>query len=335
LRISIIGAGLQCKRRAEALKYFKNDVLVSISSKDHIHSVLQAELFGCEADLSWQNTIARTDIDAVIICTPPSLHAEIAIAAMMSGKHVLCEKPLSKTVSEAESMVKVAIETQKVLKCGFNHRHHPAIYEAKKRLDSGEFGKILFARARYGICGRPEYGHEWRSDPALAAGGQFIEQGSHLIDLIRWFMGEVSEIACMNSIHYFKDQVLEDDGFAILRMLSGGTASIHTSLAQWQNMFSFEISGEEGYARIDGLGGSYGLETLSIGRRDFDAPFEDRVIQYRGSDISWREEWREFSNAIAEGRQPLGNGVDGTQAMKVAIAGYESNLTKKNQQLFN
>jgi predicted dehydrogenase len=191
------------------------DTLVSISSQVPEHAQAMAKQFSCEADFSWKDTIARDDIDAIIISTPPSSHAEIAIAAMQAGKHVLCEKPLSKTLEEANEMLAISSITGRVLKCGFNHRHHPAVWEAKKRCEAGWIGKPLFARCRYGICGRPGYEKEWRADSDLAAGGQFIEQGSHAIDLLRWFMGEISEVACMTSTHYFKDQPLEDDGFAI------------------------------------------------------------------------------------------------------------------------
>jgi len=225
--------------------------------------------------------------------------------------------------------VEVSKATGRMLKCGFNHRHHPAVWEAKKQCEAGWIGRPLFARCRYGICGRPGYENEWRADSKLAAGGQLIEQGSHGIDLIRWFLGEVSEVACMTSTHYFKEQGLEDDGFAIFRTATGGTASLHTSLVQWQNLFSFEIFGEDGYARIEGLGGGYGVEKLYLGKREIDLPFKDSVTQYRGVDNSWRDEWREFKSAIHECREPIGNGFDGLQSMRIALMAYESDRSKK------
>ena len=135
------------------------------------------------------------------------------------------------------------------LKCGFNHRHHPAIWEAKRLLDQGSIGKPLFARCVYGICGRPGYENEWRADPAQAAGGQFIEQGTHAIDLFRWFLGEVAEVACMTGVRFFEKQTLDDNAMAVFRMASGALASVHSSLTQWKNLFSFEVFGEDGYLR--------------------------------------------------------------------------------------
>jgi predicted dehydrogenase len=194
-------------------------------------------------------------------------------------------------------------------------------------VDEGKIGKPLFGRCRYGICGRPGYENEWRADPLQAAGGQFIEQGTHAIDLFRWFLGEVVEVACMTGVQYFKEQSLDDNGMAIMRTASGATASLHASLTQWKNQFSFEVFGEDGYVIVDGLGASYGTERLIAGRRDFEAPFQDCITEYRGGDISWRDEWKEFMNAVSNRTVPMGNANDGLSAMRVALAAYESERT--------
>lgn len=327
MNVAIIGAGLQCRRRAPVIKESREDKLVAIASKEPAHAEAMAKQFGCAAVKTWQEILQRTDVDSIIICTPPHVHAEISIAALKAGKNVLCEKPLCRTIKEAEDMLKTARETKRVLKCGFNHRHHPAIWEAKRLLDRGDLGRPMFARCRYGICGRPGYEKEWRADPEQAAGGQFIEQGTHALDLFRWFMGDAAEVVCMTNRQYFTEQPLDESGMAIVRMKSGATASLHTTMTNWKNIFSFEVFGADGYVHAEGLGASYGVETLSIGKRDFDAPFQDRVIEYRGGDISWRDEWKEFSAAVREGREPMGNGEDGREAMKMALAAYESEKT--------
>jgi predicted dehydrogenase len=329
MRVAIIGAGLQCRRRAPVLVESKDDKLVAIASKEFAHAEAMARQYGCVADKTWEDTVKRDDVDAIIIATPPHVHAEIAIAAMKNGKHVLCEKPLARTMAEGEEMMRVSQETKRTLKCGFNHRHHPAVWEAHKRLTAGDFGRPMFARCRYGICGRPGFEKEWRADPVQATGGHFIEQGTHGIDLIRWFMGELAEVACMTATHYFREQPLDDDGFAIFRTTAGGTASLHTSLVQWQNLFSFEVTGEDGYARVEGLGATYGTEMLYLGKRDFTAPFQDQVIQYRGGDVSWRDEWREFAAAIRENREPVGGAKDGLAALKIGLAAYEAERQKR------
>jgi predicted dehydrogenase len=101
-------------------------------------------------------------------------------------------------------------------------------------------------------------------------------------------------------------------------------ASVHSSLTPWKNVFSFEVFGEDGYLNVEGLGASYGTEKLIAGRRDFSAPFQDTITEFRGGDISWREEWKEFTRAIVERREPIGSGRDGLAAMRVALAAYRS-----------
>jgi predicted dehydrogenase len=311
----------------------KDDELVVIASLHLDHAQAVASKMGCEASDDWHRCVTRRDVDAVLVCTPPYVHAEIGIAAMRAGKHVLCEKPMTRSVADAERLVEASRETGMILKCGFNHRHHPAIWEAKRLLDKGTIGKPLFARCVYGICGRPGYEDEWRADPARAAGGQFIEQGTHAIDLFRWFLGEVAEVACMTGTQYFKDQTLDDNGMAVFRMASGAMASVHTSLTQWKNTFSFEVFGEDGYLNVDGLGASYGTEKLIAGRRDFSAPFQDTITEYRGGDISWREEWKEFARAIVERREPIGSGRDGLAAMRIAQAAYRAEESRSYAQV--
>ena len=329
MNIAIIGAGLMCNRRAPILMDSKDSQLKIIASKDFSDAKEMASKYNCEAMETWQEVVTRNDIDAIIVSTPPYAHAEISIAAMKSGKHVLCEKPLTRTISESEEMVKVSEEYGVILKCGFNHRHHPAIYEGKKLIDKGKIGKPLFSRCIYGICGRPDYQKEWRADPKQAAGGQFIEQGSHAIDLFRWFLGDLKSVSCITSRLFFKDQSLDESGMAIFESKSGANASLHTTLTQWKNLFQFEVFGETGYIIIDGLGSSYGTEKLTFGSRDFNGPFSNQVTEFRRGDISWKEEWLEFTNAIKENRQPIGNVKDGLAVMKIALAAYESEIKER------
>jgi predicted dehydrogenase len=93
-------------------------------------------------------------------------------------------------MDEARAMVAEAEAAGRVLKCGFNHRHHPAVQQARRWFEEGRIGEPVFIRARYGIGGRPGYEREWRADPEIVSGGQLMEQGIHAVDLARWFLGE-------------------------------------------------------------------------------------------------------------------------------------------------
>lgn len=327
MRVVFIGAGLQLRRRAPVVVQSPDDEVVEVVGADSAPKEL-AKAYGAVASIDWRHAVERDDVDAIVVCTPPHIHAEITIAALDAGKHVLCEKPLCRTIAEAEAMLAAARRSNRLLKCGFNHRHHPAVLEARKRFERGDFGNLIAARCRYGICGRPGYENEWRADPARAAGGQIAEQGTHAVDLFRWFLGELAEVSCMTSIGYFREQPLDDNGMAMFRSARGAIAMLHSSLTHWKNLFSFEIMGEDGYFTIEGLGASYGTERLIVGKRDFSAPFEDLVIEYRGGDSSWQSEWNEFKSAISEGRDPLGSAADGLAAVRITQAAYHAEKSK-------
>jgi len=323
MRVGIIGAGLQGKRRAPAIQAFPESELVVVSSAHMESAQALASKIGCEAAVGWESVVERKDLDAVVVCTPPHLHAQISIEAMRGGKHVLCEKPLARTIDEGQAMVKAAETYRMKLKCGFNHRHHPAVQKGREWVDQGKIGEPYYVRCRYGIAGRPGYEKEWRADPRVVGGGHLMEQGIHAIDLSRWFLGEVTNVAAFLGNYYWKTGPLEDNAFVLMKMRNGKVALIHSSLTQWKNLFCFEVFGSEGYIIIEGLGGSYGTERAILGRREFLKPFAEKIVEFRGEDRSWYEEWREFVASIEENREPLGNGYDGLAAMQLVQAAYE------------
>jgi predicted dehydrogenase len=324
MRVAIIGAGLQGNRRAQALESFPDADLVVVTAKARSGAEPLAKRMRCAADEGWEEVVRRTDIDVVVICTPPDLHSAITLAAIDEGKHVLCEKPLSRTLEEGEAMVRAAEKKGVVLKCGFNHRYHPAIMAAKRHFENGLVGAPVFLRAVYGICGRPGYEKEWRADPRVTSGGQLMEQGIHVVDLFRWFLGEIKDVTGLVETLYWPIQPLEDNAFVIFRAASGVPASLHSSLTQWRNLFSFQVYGDDGYLEVEGLGGGYGTEKLAVGKKLFDRPFEYGTTEFRAGDTSWRDEWKEFMDAIAENREPAGSGRDGLEALRLVFAAYES-----------
>ena len=324
LQVGIIGAGLQGGRRAPVLTKFPNTKLVMVAD-DHLDATQRlAGSMGCEATDRWEEIIERPDIDVVMVCTPPNLHKAMSIAAMNRGKHVLCEKPLARTLKEAEDMLSSARANGVTLKCGFNHRHHPGIKKAREWIDSGVIGELNFIRCVYGICGRPGYEQEWRADPNVVSGGQLMEQGIHAIDLFRWFLGEFYEVTGFTSTNFWDISPLEDNAFALLRTHKGQIASLHSSLTQWKNVFTLEIFGHDGYIIVDGLGGGYSTEKATLGKKAFFEPFKDETTEFRGGDTSWHEEMKEFLSAIEEKREPLGNGNDGLEALRLVNAVYQS-----------
>jgi len=325
IRIGIVGAGLIGRKRAEAIASLSTDLKVDLVSDIDAEKAAELSRFcGAVSCVDWRELTRRDDIDGVIVATPNKFIREIAISALEHGKHVLCEKPLGRNVGEAEAIWSKAKERGLILKTGFNHRFHPAVRTAKKIVVDGGIGKIYLMRAVYGHGGRPGYEREWRASRDLCGGGELLDQGVHVIDLFRWFLGEFDEVFGKVETFYW-DMEVEDNAFAMLRTRSAQVATMHTSWTQWKNKFLLEIIGEKGYLVVDGLGGSYGTERLVIGKRKVSggAPDEE-IIEFPGPDISWREEMKEFASAIMENREPIGSGYDGVMANRLVGAVYES-----------
>jgi len=324
LRVGIVGAGRMGAKRARAIAHCSQTQLVAIVDQDHERAEALAQAYGCHAGTNWEALVTARDIDAVVVATPHNWLAPISLVALEARKHVLCEKPLAITAAEAERLVAAAARNGAKLKTGFNHRHHPALREAHALARTGCIGRLMFLRCRYGHGGRAGYEQEWRANPAQSGGGELLDQGIHALDLFRWFLGEFSEVFAVLGSSFWHTPV-EDNAFCTLRTADGQVASLHASWTQWKNLFSFEIFGEQGYLIIEGLGGHYGRERLVVGHRaaTFGAPAEE-LIEYDGDDGSWAREWEEFVSALREDRQPLADGFDGWQALRLVAAAYES-----------
>lgn len=325
--VAIIGAGLQAKRRVPPILEDANYQLAAVVDRKEERAVGFAKEFGGKPSTDWRPVVGDAGINVVLVLTYPDSHADIAVAAMESGKDVLCEKPLTRTAEEGRRVVDTAKKTGCILKCGFNHRHHPAVLEAYRRFRQGEIGKAVFGRGRYGIAGRQGLEKEWRSDPKIVSGGQLMEQGIHLVDLFRWFLGDFTRVTGLMSTTRWPIQPLEDNGFLVMQNREGVVASIHSSLTQWINLFELEIYGEKGSLTVHGLGSSYGVEKLIINRFDQTGPFAHETLEYRGGDSSWKTEWQEFVRAMESRQEPIGNALDGLRALELVNAAYSASKT--------
>jgi predicted dehydrogenase len=330
MKIAIVGTGLQAVRRAEAIIESSDDQVVFIASTDEHRGMNFAKEYGVAKFGVWEQIVEDKNIEGVVVCTTPDTHAKIVIPLIEAGKHILCEKPLTKDMSEAYLIQQHLTKSNITFQCGFNHRFHPGIMETKKIIEQSKIGKVLNARCRYGICGRENYSNEWRGNKSIATGGQLMELGIHPIDLFHWIIGDIKEVSSMVSTSYFKIDPLEDNGMALLKTENKALCFLHASLTQWKNLFSFEITGEEGYTIVEGLGDSYGDQKFIFGKKDYSAPFSETITVYRGKDQSWANEWSSFKNSINTGGNPSGSINDAIKAMKVVFACYESSKIKKN-----
>jgi len=154
-----------------------------------------------------------------------------------------------------------------------------------------------------------------------------LDQGVHLIDLSRWFLGDFTHVQGHVDT-FFWNMPVEDNGFLALRTARGQVAWLHASCTEWKNLFSFEVFGRDGKLQIDGLGGSYGVERLSFYRMlPQMGPPETTIWEYPGEGRSWRDEFAHFCECIASGGQPLGTLEDAIAALEVVEQVYRQSKT--------
>jgi len=271
----------------------------------------------------WRSAVERPDVDIVIVATTHDALAEVAHAAVQAGKHVLVEKPAARNVAEIEPVIASALEYGVLVRVGFNHRYHPAFIKAREIMASGELGELMFVRARYGHGGRIGYDKEWRAVKELSGGGELIDQGVHLIDLARMFLGDFNEVQGFAHT-YFWDMPVEDNGFMLLKTPRKQVALLHASWTEWKNTFSFEIYGRDAKLEISGLGGSYGVERLACYKMlPQMGPPETVIWEYPLPDSSWPIEFAEFIEDIRLGRQPAAGLKDARAALEIVEKIYK------------
>ena len=320
--VAIIGCGLIGQKRAKALGAAR---LVSCADAIPERATALAMMYpGAQAYVSVQAAINRPEVHLAIIATTHDALPELARMAAVAGKHVLIEKPGARRAHELESVHEAAKTAGVHIRVGFNHRYHPALQKAKELWDSGAVGEAMFLRARYGHGGRLGYEKEWRANPELSGGGELIDQGMHLIDLARWFLGDLSSVAGFADTFFWKMPV-DDNAFLTLRTNEGRTAFLHCSCTEWKNCFSLEIYGKTGKLEINGLGGSYGLERLTYHRMlPQMGPPESKTWEYPQPDESWALEFAEFLEDIRLNRTPKPGLNDAQAALRIVEEIYRS-----------
>lgn len=209
---------------------------------------------------------------------------------------------------------------------GYNHRFHPTIQKAKQIIDSQKYGKILFIRARYGHGGRLGYEKEWRFQKRVSGGGELIDQGCHLIDLVNYFCGQMTEATGYVTNLFWKTK-LEDAAFFQLRNEKNQIADLSVTCIEWKNIFSFEIMLQKAKIQIDGLGKSYGREKLTLYKMKLKmGPPTISEFIFEEEDNSWRKENNIFFKRIKQKDYTDTSIKDAIYVMRVLNKLYKGNL---------
>lgn len=327
INIAIIGMGKIGKTRAQTIKNNHHTTLIAAYDVD------PAQLDEFDGIIKCNNVddiFKIPELDAIVICTFNKYAPNYTIRALEAGLHVFCEKPPARTAQELREVREIEQGTNLVLKYGFNHRYHHSVIEAKKLIENNIFGKLLWMRGVYGKAGGNKFAQNWRNDKEQSGGGILIDQGIHMLDLMRLFAGEFEEIKSMVKTNYW-DINVEDNAFAIMQTKDNILASVHSSATQWRHKFLLEMSFENGYINLEGiLSGtrSYGDETLTIAKRQFEnetfamgKPREEKI--FFDTDESWKLELDEFVDCILNNKQVYnGNSEDALKVMELIEAIY-------------
>ncbi len=317
--VAIVGCGLIGHKRARVLP---DGALRVACDVDDARAAALASAYGAEATADWRAAVARDDVGIVIVATSHDALAEVTAVAAGHGKHVLAEKPAARTARELDEVARAAARTGAKIRVGFNHRYHRAFRQARAIVDRGTLGPLTHVRGRYGHGGRIGYEKEWRFVPALSGGGEAIDQGMHLIDLARWFLGDFTGVAGAAPT-YFWDAPVEDNAFFLLRTARGQVASLHASWTEWKNLFSFEIFGRTGKLEVSGLGGSYGVERLALYAMTPElGPPPTTIWEYPMADDSWEAEYGAFLDDIRLDRVPDPGCADAAAALTIVERVY-------------
>lgn len=326
LRFGIAGFGKMGRIREQSIYESEDATLVSTYDVESSQSDDQA-VTSCSSF----EELLETDIDAVIVSTYVSFSAEYVVRALNAGKHVFCEKPPAINSEQMREVLNAEKSCGKILKYGFNHRFHYSVIEAKKMIDEGSLGKLLWMRGIYGKAGSIDYHDNWRNYKNYSGGGILFDQGIHMLDLFRYFTGK--EFQCLSAYmsNSFWKVECEDNAFVNLKSTDNVLATLHSSATQWRHKFLLEMTFEDGYLNLDGILSatrSYAPETLVYGRREFEditfamgKPKESTV--YFESDKSWNLELLEFINAVRGGEKVAnGSSKDAKEIMKLTDSIY-------------
>lgn len=319
LSVGVIGLGSLGTKRASALRETHGGRLVAVADLQPDRASRAASDFGVPA-LSTDELLASGRVDVVLICTPNSSHADLSIAAMNAGKHVLCEKPIACSPAEAVEIAATARSTGRNFKMGSNHRYFRSVRAAYDLVQSNAIGEVLTMFCRIGHNGE-RIRDTWYWDSGQSGGGALVDTGCHVVDLCRWFMGEFSRCTGATSQVFWKTAGVEDTASGTLLTDDGRLAVVTTSRRLFSGYLHLEINGSNGFAWLDARRDVFAVDRLTWGvGSSRTAP---QVVDFTADQSnSMALELDDFFSAIRSGRSLAPNADDGLAILRIVDALY-------------
>ena len=314
VRIAIVGAGGIANQHVEAIKAINDASIVAVvdvikEKADHLAT-------SCDATVYENMEECLPKVDVAYILTPPSFHKELAIKAVEAGKHVVVEKPIAIDIEDAESMVEAARKADVKIMIAFNMRFRKGFMRLKETIQSGKLGDVVnFWSQRLGIGVSP--GINWRTTKGLLC-GMSIESLSHDIDIIRWLLGEITDVRAKIFESNENLPGFDDNANIVFSLANGGIANIHASWSSHLSRNSRGIIGTKGTAMVEG-NGLWNFTCFHLKTSDM----ENEIIEVINDNLdvkSYREESKHFIDCIKSNRQPTITGEDGLIALRISHA---------------
>lgn len=301
LKVGIAGFGVVGKRRKDCIDRHPHLRVIAVCDQTFVGEGALPDGIRYYQDY---RRLLTEDLDVLIVCLTNEIAAEVTIAGLGAGLHVFCEKPPGRNV---EDIVRVIAHERQYpalkLMYGFNHRYHESVQDSLSILRSGELGRVINMRGVYGKAKLITFNQpDWRTKREIAGGGVLLDQGIHMVDLMRLFGGDFTEVHSFISNNHWGYDV-EDNAYALMRTADGVVGMLNSSATQWRHRFHLDINFERGSLILGGiLSGtkSYGAETLTVVRADPDNDRGDpkeQITRYN-HDPSWDEEVNAFADCI-------------------------------------
>ncbi len=327
--VGIAGYGIVGQRRHISINKIKKFRVIAVCDRKFKKDKINNKIL----ELNHYKKIFNQNIQVLFVCLTNDVAAEVTIEALKNGIHVFCEKPPGRNVKDIEKVFKVYNKIKNIkLMYGFNHRHHLSIKKALQIIKSNQLGKIINIKGIYGKSQLITFKQPvWRTKRKIAGGGVLLDQGIHMIDLIRLFAGEFTQVYSYVTNTYWKYDV-EDNAYALMRSKNGIVAILHSSATQWNHKFELDIHLEKGSLILRGFltsSKSYGNETLLIvkanPKKDNGNPKEKRIKFNK--DPSWDDEIKEFYECIKLNKKVYnGTPIDALNTMKLLYKIYYSDI---------
>lgn len=324
LHVGIAGYGVVGKRRREAIdqhldlettavcdRVFPNDGVFP----DGVHYYTN------------YNSMLQEDLDVLFVCMTNDIAPEVTIAGLENSLHVFCEKPPGRDLSDIARVIDCEKKHPKLkLKYGFNHRYHDSVREALRIIKSQELGSLINLRGVYGKSKIISFNSDWRTKRELAGGGILLDQGIHMVDLMRLIGGDFVDVhSFVSNAHWHHD--VEDNAYALMRTADGVVAMLHSSATQWRHRFQLDITLSCGMIILSGIlsgSKSYGAETILVAYADGNDGGDPREMTMRyNQDNSWRDEIGDFADAILNDKPILdGSSMEALETMRLVYRIY-------------